>query len=226
MNIEESFEFLNFWLNKKQGAWYTIPELTQLVDNGQISYYTDIKPKYATSTLIKEILSPFRAIYPFTPSNTISGVISVPSDSNYLDLLDCRITYQISNRTMYHSVEMLNEDVISFRLNSQVSPVTITSPVGEILAPRFFKLYPTNGYTGTITYFRRPRKPVFGYSVISGRVIVYDPNTSVQLEWRDTEIIPILLKALSSVGINLSDQEISQFAELKTQENYQNVNKL
>jgi hypothetical protein len=71
---------------------------------------------------------------------------------------------------------------------------------------------------------RRPKKPVYGYNVVGGRNIVYDPINSVQLEWRDTDINMILVKALLSVGINLSDAEVSQFAEMKSQQNYQGVN--
>lgn len=225
-NINDAFDFLNFWISKEKGAWYTIPELTQLCNAGQLSYYTDKKPLYATSNEIKETLAPFRRTYDFNPSNTISGVISVPSDSNYLDLLDLNITYQISNRTMYWSVPMINEDERSNRLNSQINPVTVTTPVGEIIAPRFFRLFPTSGYTGTVTYFRKPADVVFGYTVVSGRVIVYDPATSVQFEWKSTDVIPILLKALQSIGINLSAQDVANFAEMRTAANYQGVNQL
>ena len=72
---------------------------------------------------------------------------------------------------------------------------------------------------------RRPLKPVYAYTV-SGRSIVYLPEQSIQLEWRTNDINIILLKALSSIGINLGDQEVMQFAELKSQENYQGVNHL
>ena len=75
---------------------------------------------------------------------------------------------------------------------------------------------------------RKPIKPV--YATIpqppGSRLIVYDPTASVQLEWRDNDITTILLKALASIGINMSDQEISNFAELKNQQNYQGVNHL
>lgn len=226
MNISECFDFLNFWINKYTGAFYTIPELTAIVDRGQMSLYSDLQPKYATSQRIKDALSPFRATYDFATSNTVSGYISVPSNSNYLSLLDIQIYYQISNRTIYWGVPMVNEDERADRLNSQIDPVTVTNPIGEVVAPRFFKLYPTSGYNGTITYLRRPAKPVFGYSVISGRVIVYDPNTSTQLEWAENWQNAVLIKALSSVGINLSDNEIASYAQLKTQENFQNQNRL
>lgn len=222
--IEDAINFLNFWISKERGAFYTIPELNALLDKGQIALYNDLKPIYATSHLAKEKLSPFRRTYDFTPSNTISGVISVPSNVNYLDLLDIQITYLISNRTMYWGVPLVNEDERAQRLNSQVNPVTTTNPIGEQLAPRFFRLYPAGGYTGTVTFLKRPVKPVFGYTVISGRVIVYNPATSTQLEWRESEITEVLIKALKSIGINLSDDQVQNFAQIASQENYKGLN--
>ncbi len=229
MSINDAFEFLNFWINKRTGSFYTVSELELLIDRGQMAYYSDIKPKYATSQLVKDTLAPFRYVYPFT--NMSGYIIAMTPEFQddtrpYLDLLDLQITFQVSDRTVYYSVPIVNEDVISQKLNSQVDPVTITSPIGEQIAIGTFRLYPASFYTGSVTFLRRPRRPVFGYSVISERVIVYNPITSVQLEWRDTEQNAILLKALSSIGINLTSQEVSQFAELKTQENYQNVNRL
>lgn len=221
MNIKECIDFLNFWIAKEKGAYYTIEELIELIDRGQIAYYSDIKPKYAESQLIKDTLSPFKTTYQFNQA----GVIQVP-DINYLDLLDIQIVYTYQGRTIYYPIWLVNEDERADRLMSQVDPISVYKPVGEQVGFKEFFIYPASTYVGTVTYFRRPIKPVFGYTVISGRVIVYDPNTSVQLEWRETDINKILLKSLSSIGINLSAADVSQFAELKTQANYQNVNNL
>ncbi len=227
MDLNEAFNFLNFWVNKKTGAWYSIDELAEIVDRGQISYYTDIKPQYATSTLIKETLAPFKDVYNFTPTNTISGYIVIPSNLNYLDLLDVQITYTDNGRTVYRGIKMVNEDERAVRLNSQTNPVNAENPIGEIVATRYIKIYPTSsGYTGSVTYLRRPIKPVYAYTVISGRVINYDAVNSVQLEWKETDINKILLKALQSIGINLSDQEIQQWSQIKTQENFIGQNRL
>ena len=222
MNLNDIFNFLNFYINKFTGSWYTIEELEDLLDFGQMALYSDLKPKYATSQLIKDALSPFRETYNFTTQ--ISGYVIVP-DSTYLDLLDIQIYFQVSNRTVYYPVDLVNEDTRAQRLNSQIDPVTITSPIGEQTAPRTFRLYPIGVYNGNVTYLRRPIKPVFGYSVISGRIIVYDPNTSTQLEFRETEIPSIIIKALSSIGINIGSQEVMQWSEIKSQQNYLNTNR-
>lgn len=226
MDLNDAVNILNFWIGKERGVYYTIPECMELLDAGQMSFYTDMKSRYATSTEIKEILAPFKRTYPFTPSNSISGYIVVPSNVEYLDLLDIQIEVDISSRILYNPVEVVSEDTRSDRLNSQVDPVTVSNPIAEIMAPRYFKMYPTAGYRGIVTFLKRPTKPVYGYTIISGRVIVYDASTSTQLEWNDKEYQPIILKALQSVGINLSAQDVSQFAAIKTAENYQNVNRL
>lgn len=223
MDLQDVFNEFNFYINKFTGSYFTVPEIESCLDIGQMALYSDLKPKYATSQLVKDALSPFREVYNFTTQ--VSGYVIVP-DTTYLDLLDLQIYFQVSNRTIYYPVKMYNEDERADRLNSQLDPVTITSPIGEQTAPKTFRLYPVNAYNGNVTYLRRPVKPVFGYSVISGRVIVYDPNTSTQLEWRDTEIPSLIMKAVEAAGFNLSAQDVQQWSEAKTQGNYLNVNRL
>lgn len=223
MNLQDVVNEFNFYINKFTGSYFTIPEIMNCLDIGQMAVYSDFKPKYATSQLSKEILAPFRETYNFT--TLVSGYVIVPA-TDYLDLLDIQIYFQISNRTVFYPVKLINEDERATRLNSQIDPVTITSPIGEQTAPKTFRLYPTNAYNGNVSYLRRPVKPVFGYTVISGRVIVYDPNTSTQLEWRDSEIGLIIQKSLEVAGINLRAEDVSAFAAAKTSMNYQNVNRL
>lgn len=223
MNINDVFTELNFYINKATGTWYTISELEDLIDLGQMALYSDLKPKYASSQLIKDALSPFRASYNFTTQ--VSGYVIVPA-TDYLDLLDIQIYFQISNRTVYYPIKLINEDERAYRLNSQIDPVTVTSPIGEQTAPKTFRLYPVGSYNGNVTYLKRPTKPVFGYSVISGRVIVYDPNTSTQLDWRDTEIPSVIIKALEIAGVNLRAEDIASWSNAKSAGNYINQNRI
>ena len=234
MNLQDAYNRLNFWINKTTGNWYTIDELTELVDNGQMALYSDLQPQYATSQRIKDALAPFRRTWDFTPTNTISGIVPVPSNLYILNLLDVRIEYTISNVTRYVSLEFPNEDELSDRLNSQIDPVTITSPLGEIietvqvsstLKNYYIRVYPAAGYTGRVTFLRRPVKPNFVYTLISDRVIVYDDAASTQLEWPENWQNALLLKSLESAGINLTDREIQEFSQTKTTQNFQNFNR-
>ena len=350
MNIKESVDYLNFWIKKERGAFYTIEETVQLIDRAQIGLYNDIIQRYATSQIVKDTLEPFKNKYYFTPNTTRNGLIII-NDSDYFNLLNCTINYTdtsylSNNRTSYYGLKLTNEDELGDRLNSQINAPTTLAPVAQELntsvtinnyqasitfaslgsgnegrfisfnivdpilgnielcyytvtaliitkeelaqavyeslilnqygytmsidgdtiyvnpridlldsiyeinleytstlldttidltpfikisqtLPKLYQiqLYPSqDSYTGTLYYMKRPIKPVYGYDIVGGRQIVYNPSTSTQLQWRDTDVDTILLKALSSIGINLSDQEVSQFAELKSSENYQGVN--
>lgn len=210
------------------GSYYSPEELDLITDRGQMSYFADIQPKYATSEKIKDTLSAFRDTYSFDFTNTLLGLITIPTNKNLQDILDCFIGVEISARNITRQVPivMYNEDVRSKRLDSQIDPVTIIEPIGEIVGFGVIQIYPKVQYRGVVSFLRRPIAPKFVYNVISERVIVYDANASTQLEWgRDADITAILIKALASIGINLSDQEISQFAQIKSQQNFLGQNR-
>jgi len=234
MNIKEAVDYLNFWIRKERGAFYTIEESVNIIDLAQNAYFNDIMPKYATSQIVKDTLQPFKETLTFSPATTTNGRITI-NDINYYDLLDCSISFIQDGRDQFYSIKMTNEDELADKLNSQINPPIPTAPVGQMFTTRDalqnvlyqIQLYPRqNIYEGFIHYMRKPIKPVYAYNVVGGRVIVYNPANSVQLEWRSNDVNKILLKALLSIGINLSDQEVSQFAEMKSQENYQGVNNL
>jgi hypothetical protein len=118
---------------------------------------------------------------------------------------------------------MYNEDEISFRLMSQIDPLTEEFPIGEVVSKGVFQLYPATGYTGKVTYLRRPNKPNAVYTV-NGRVITINEPASTQIEWLENWQNAVLIKALSSIGINLGEQDIMQYSELKSQSNFVSKN--
>ena len=117
MNIQEVCNFINFFINKFTGQFYTIPELIEVIDRGQISLFEDLQPRYATSQRIKDALSPFKETMPFT--TLISGVVTI-TDPDYLALGDIQIYYAAAGATRYAGIDVVNEDIRAGRLNSQV----------------------------------------------------------------------------------------------------------
>jgi hypothetical protein len=224
MTLEEGYDFVNFWANKVMNSYYTPEELDLIVDRASMSLYSQLRPQYATSQRLQDALAPFLETYIFGAGQFVSGTITLPTSPEYVALLDIQIQFAISNRTVYAGVPIINKTERAIRLNSQSDPVTATSPIAEVLDVGRYRFYPTASYAGQITYFRRPAKPNFVYTIISGRVIVFDEAASTNLEWPEDWQNAVYLKALSSIGINLSDQEIQQYAELKTQQNFANQN--
>lgn len=226
MTLDSTYEFLNFWINKFTGSYYTPEQLDLVVDRGQMSLYADLEPKYATSQRIKDALSPFRSSMDFTTGTTTNGLITIPANLNCLSIKDVMVEYTISGTpTRYVPIPIVNEDERANALRSQIDAPTIYEPIAEQVGKGILQLWPKEANAGTVTFLRRPVAPVYGYSTVSGRVIVYNSGASTQLEWSENWINAVLIKALSSIGINLTDQDITGYAEQKTSQNAQNFNR-
>lgn len=219
MDLNEGYTLLNFYINKAQGGWYAPEELTRLVVRAQTTLYNTYYTKYATSQRLDDALAPFKVDFQFTLLTTPNGLITTPED--YLDLLGIyTIVTGGDNITRKKAVEIVNEEEVVIRINSQMVPVTVDDPIGIIKSDWNVQLYPDQPQAGIMMYLREPVAPYFAYSVVSGRVIVYDQANSVQLEWSDKDIESILLIALNGLGINLSEADILQWSEMKTQQNF------
>lgn len=223
MTLEQGYDFLNFWINKYMGSYYSPSELDLIVDRAQMAIFSQLAPKYATSQRIQDALAPFVEEYEFSTGSSVSGVITVP-DTNYIRLLSIRVEFAISNRTVYADAPITNRDEIANRLNSQIDPVSVTSPIAEMIGTRSIRLYPKQPNTGLVSYLRRPAAPIYAYTIISGRVIVFDEGASTNLEWPEDFQNMVYLKALEIVGVNLSAQDLSQYAMERGAQNFMNQN--
>ena len=218
MTLDKAYDLLNFFVNKHQGAYFTMAELDLVVDRAQHTLFNGYYTQYATSQRLNDALAPFKVDYTFTTSVTPLGRLTMPS--LYLNLLSVStVVLGADGVSRQNALKVLNEDEISIRLKSQVNPVTIDDPVAVLKAGPTLQLYPSIPQAGILTYLRSPVAPKYGYTLVSGRVIVYNPLTSVQLEWSDKDIVSILQIALNTLGINMGEQDVLQWSEGKYQQN-------
>lgn len=228
MDIKVIHDIILFYLNKAQNGYVSHEEIDGVLDKAQLvlfnQYHTNPKlPNqaqamlYGESQRIDDALSTFKAKYTFTPVTSPSGIITLPA--NYMHLLSLYTTVYSNAlaRNVYSGVQVLSEEELIERLESQVIPVSLEDPIAIMNSQNMIQLFPEQGQTGGVYYLRRPATPVFAYTQ-SGRVITYNQAGSTQLEWRDFDINNIIAIALSYYGLNLSSNEVMQFAELKTQQ--------
>lgn len=219
MNLDEAYEFLNFLINKFQGAWYPPDELDLVVDRAQMALFNDYYQTFSTGQRMNDALSPFKRRVIFSNVTSPGGLITVADD--YVHLLTIYTTVQnpVTSLPQNRPVPILNEDEIVARDNSQIYPPTLYDPYAVLVQDSDIQLYPAVPQAGTYVYLSRPVAPFFAYTLVSGRVIVYDPTNSVQLAWNDKDIVSILVKALNYLGINLSEADVLQWSEQKDQMN-------
>ena len=95
--------------------------------------------------------------------------------------------------------------------SAQVTSVTITTAgngyvVGNVLSANAANIGGTgSGFAFTVTQ-------------VSGNRPIYNPLTSVQPEWNETDLDNIIYLALEDIGINMRDGVLQQFAQIQTQQ--------
>ena len=112
---------------------------------------------------------------------------------------------------------MINEDELAERLKSQMQPVTKNTPIAVISELGKIQLYPEVSNTGHVFYLKNPTPPHF-YSSFDGRVETYNESLSSHLEWADTYIPMIIMKALQFLGVNIQSDRLQQYTEIKDQQ--------
>ncbi len=215
-NINTIYNIMREIVRKNRGAWLTVEQAMQALDNGQlIKFETDFK-LYATTQTIHDSLRTFKITnYPF--STTGNGKVTFNSDYMHM-LADC---YVISGSTL-HEVHFVNPEEKVKALNSQLRPVSITAPIAEetggegvLNAVGGFNLYPASSYIGCYSYLKRPATPVLDFT-LSGpdnRTVTYNSASSTQLEWADNYINSVIAYAMQYIGINMDEVGVIQFSQ-------------
>jgi len=218
MDLKVFHDTVRYFINKEQGGWISDAEIDNLADRAQMWCFSEWLPFYGKNQKFTEYLSPFSIKLDFTTG--IDGIITLPTDQStspcYLALPTVAVSYYdtAAAKTRYKPVKLLPEDQISERRDSAILEPTITDPVGLEKTPGTIQLYPEASMSGYVFYLRRPLVPV--YSVTgTGRAKTYNAVGSTQLEWAEGSINKILIKTIQMAGVNLDNEMVIQFAELK-----------
>lgn len=219
MTLKEAYDFLNFWINKSFGTYYSPPECDLIVDRAQMSLFNDYYDEFGTSQRLNDSMAPFKRTFQFTAITSPTGLINMPEDYQHLLSLYTIVFDTARGQSVNRPVPILNEDEKVARDNSQIYPPSPWDPYAMIMQNWDVQLYPPVPQAGLVYYLTRPPAPHYVYTVVSNRVIIYDPVSSVQLAWADKDQNSILIKALSYIGINIREQDVIQYAETKSQQN-------
>lgn len=76
-----------------------------------------------------------------------------------------------------------------------------------------FKIAPKAITSMVLTYYRTPRKAVFGYTLSPDDIVIYNPLTSVDLEWSSTLTGEFIARLKKIYAGHVGDGEIYQMAQ-------------
>lgn len=223
MTIDEVHKFIDFIAKKSNAGGYITPaEKDLLLNRAQLQYFNKVygnqndyrydrpvpKIAYAITEKVSNSLSPFLSD-PTALTIDSNGQVNTPSDLYQM----VAVTHTIDG--VQNEVTRVEHDRIANNLTSVIEAPDAEFPIYTQLRTKL-QFYPKNLGTATIIYLKKPSNMVWGYTTVSGRP-VYDSLTSVQPEWKDMDMNEIIYLALSYIGVNLKDPEVSQFANIKTQ---------
>lgn len=225
MGIDRVHDIILEILDKDRNVFVTHEQIDLLLDTASMSlfnkYYdnpmrwrADVQKGtifYGGSQRIDDALSPFKEVYTFAGVDTPSGVLTAPANFAYRIALYKTVYDNDLARNVYYAVDVINEEELIERLESQLRPVSLTAPIAISNKDNKFQLFPEQAQSGKLFYFRRPAIPEFAYTM-NGRVVVFDSGSSTDLEWRDNDTFNVISIALEHFGIKLNAQDVAQFA--------------
>jgi len=223
MTIDQVYKFIDFTIKKSNAGGYLTPdEFNLIINRAQIQYFNKLygnqndyrydrpvpKIAYAITEKISNSLSVF-----LSDSTTLTidanGQVNIPSDL----FQTVSLTKTISG--IDYEITRVEQDRVANNLTSAYDAPDTEFPIYTQLRTKF-QFYPKNLGSANLYYLKKPTDMVWAYTIVSNRP-QYDAANSVQPLWKDMDMNEIIYIALSYVGINLKDGEVSQFAQLKTQ---------
>jgi hypothetical protein len=109
-------------------------------------------------------------------------------------------------------VTMLPENKVGERLGHPYLAPEEMYPIGTLTGNNIM-IWPTSSVNVSMYYLRMPVTPVWGYTIANDEP-VYNPVTSVQMEWPEVYHIDIARLILGYMGIFNREPQLSQYAEM------------
>lgn len=198
-NIFDIWEFVNFVTDKYRNGYISPEEFSKAIDEGQnIVWGTYFGKRQEGNELALVALQPFYKKVSVTSSG--SGLATYP-------------TLWAETQAIYTDLNGVTTEITQV-LHNELQQVLASSiyPIAE--NPRYLEqetgvqLYPKATTIVDWHYLSKPTTPVLGYTV-SGNTVIYDPLTSVQLQFATQYWYEVISIALNYIGVNLSNNEVS-----------------
>ena len=223
MTIDEVYKFINFIVKKSNAGGYVSPsEFNLVINRAQIQYFNKLygnqndyrydrpvpKISYAVTEKISNSLSPFLSEKTAVTIDAL-GQCTTPTDLIQM----VAVTKEVSGKE--YEITRVEQDRVANNLTSYYDSPDNEFPIYAQLRTKL-QFYPKTLASALIIYLKKPTNMVWAFTTVSGRP-AYDSANSVQPQWEEVDMNEIMYLALSYIGVNLKDQEVSQFANVKTQ---------
>ena len=225
ISIDTVKQYTEFLVRKNNSKTISPTQFNLIINRAQLSVFMDrygnpheYRPgspvpakAYAITQKILDDLRVFQESANLILS--LQGRASYPTD--YVHLISLKYLTQKNGSPLHVPIEVVDQDKEGYRLGSEIVGPTKQYPFA-VLKNTYFQIYPAL-VNVELNYLRYPREAFWGSTVVNGR-FVFDPATSINLEWEDVVINDIVSQALKSIGISIKDGDILNFAQQQSAE--------
>lgn len=219
MNVNQLYELWIYALDKNLQQGYGSPQdFYTCINQGQRSYTDYLLGEYQKYQLrrpiavvefgqnerIRDSIAPliYSAILPI---NSTTGIAQRPSDYEYVDAM-----WSIYGT---YNIRFIQQDRLNDYRRSEIDPID-ENPV-YLIQHEGFHFYPERPYgenQALMSYVRNPPSIVWGYVLDSSGIPVWNPATSQNPVWSETDCLEILVRALLIAGVNLQFNTVLQYS--------------
>jgi len=220
MDVNEVYRVALFATAKNKQDGYLSPDDFNLVINqaqrsymdyllGEYQKYQVGRPisvvEFGQNERVRQSISPliYNAILPISSA---TGIAPFPNDYEYTDAM-----FSVYGQ---YDIRFIQQDRQDSYLHSSIDPI-VTNPV-YLIRHEGFNFFPDRPYgenQAKMSYVRKPPSIVWGYNLDSNGIPVYNPATSQQPVWGDSDMMNIIVRALQLVGVNLQLGVVIQYSQ-------------
>jgi len=235
-DINDCYLFFNRELNKLQSGSIGPDEFSQFMNVAQQQYFRlklglpelytiekrEAPQQVQTTQVIDDSMRTFMTTPALQSNASYNGfgsgsIFITPANLAALQPSGYLYTYQNpdgSAGATSQPIDFVSFAELGLRLNNYITAPSNEYPVATWIDGNYV-VFPGTIKTLTLAYYRYPVTPVFGYTVSPNDEIVYDPLTSVQLEFPNLDWENITWIAIDYAANKLREEFMKQVSEMR-----------
>jgi len=221
VTVDDVYKLVLYACAKNKSNGYISPSDFELcINQAQTSYmdylmgeyqkYMPMRPlstvQFGNNERVRQSIAPL--IYGTILSVDGQGVAPFPVYYEYTD--------QIWSVYGVYNIRFAQQNQLDSFVNSAIDPIE-ENPV-YVLNTDGYKFYPNNIGQANLSYVKRPPAIIWGYTLDNNNRPIYNPFSSHQPVWSDSDMLNIIVRALAIIGVNLQLGVVLQYSnEIKNQ---------
>ena len=150
--INDIFVFITDTLERKERlAFTTATQINSALDRASKELFARYAEEYGRTQRLHDSMAPFKKQVNFTGADTPNGVLTLPTDYQYLLNAYVTVFDNVNVKTIQKKIVFVNEDEYISAVNSQIRPPSMSRPIG-ITIGNLLQLTPAVPVAGTYTY--------------------------------------------------------------------------